>query len=153
MDELLTGVVEVRRLTTGDEERVREADHLFDHPSRRQAAQEFLARPTSHLLIAYLEGVPAGMLIGHELPRLDDPRPMLFLYEVGVDEAYRRRGVGAALVNALAEIGVERDCCEMFVLTNESNGPAMRLYPSAGGLRNEERDIAMFEWAWEPKSR
>jgi ribosomal protein S18 acetylase RimI-like enzyme len=128
---------------------VREADHLFDHPSQLEAAQAFLSRPTNYLLIAYVEGAPAGMIIGHELQRRDSPRPMMFLYEVGVDEAYRQRGVGTALVSALARIGEERGYCEMFVLTNESNEPAMRLYSSAGGWRNEERDIAMFEWSWD----
>jgi ribosomal protein S18 acetylase RimI-like enzyme len=121
---------------------VGEADALFDEPSQAEPVRAFLADPRNYLLIAYVEGVPAGFIAGHALE--------LFLYEAGVDEAYRGRGIGTALVKELARIGREAGCCEMFVLTNESNAPAMRMYASAGGHWSDERDIAMFEWTWEP---
>jgi len=143
-----TDAVAIRRLSVGDEALVQGADHLFDAPSESAAVRSFLANPANYLLVGYVDGHPAGFISGHELQRLDSSRPMLFLYEVGVDEAYRGRGLGTALVAELALLGEERGCCEMFVLTNESNPPAMRMYASAGGEHNEERDIAMFEWDW-----
>src|SRR5687767_1023119 len=101
MGERVSLEMEIRRLTAGDEGLVREADALFDDPSHAEGARAFLADPRNYLLIAYVNGVAAGFITGHALRRLDTPRPMLFLYEVGVDEAYRGRGIGTALVNEL----------------------------------------------------
>jgi ribosomal protein S18 acetylase RimI-like enzyme len=138
--------MEIWRLAPGDEELVRAADALFDDPSDPAAVRAFLANPQNTLLIAYVEEKPAGFISGHELQRLDSTRPMIFLYEVGVAEAFRGRGIGTALVRALAGRAEEGGAGEMFVLTNEANEPAMRMYAAAGGVRNEDRDIAMFEW-------
>lgn len=135
-------------MSPGDEARVQQAGSLFDHPPQPESVRAFLANPANTLLIAYVAGQPAGFATGHELQRLDGEKPMLFLYEVGVTEEYRGRGIGTALVSRMARIGEERAFCEMFVLTNESNTPAMRMYRSAGGMRHPDRDIAMFEWQW-----
>jgi ribosomal protein S18 acetylase RimI-like enzyme len=151
LDHLATTPVEIRRMEAGDEERVRLADHLFDDPTDPVAVRDYLRDPTNYLLLAYVGGAPAGFIRGQELLRLDTPRPMMFLYEVGVAEKYRGRGIGTALVQELARLSEARGCSEMFVLTNEANASAMGMYGSAGGQRNEERNIAMFEWSWETK--
>lgn len=148
MTEVRRVQTEIRRLVPGDEHRVEQANALFDDPAHGEAARAFLANSANYLLVAYVDEVPAGFVTGHELQGLDDPRPMLFLYELGVDEAYRRRGIGTALVGELGRLARERGCREMFVLTNESNGAAMRTYAAAAGHQSDERDIAMFEWDW-----
>lgn len=140
--------MEIRRLFPGDEDEVRLANDLFDRPSDPPAVRAFLRNPANHLLVAYIDDRPAGFIRGQELQRLDTVRPMLFLYEIGVAEEYRREGIGTALVREFARLGEERGCSEMFVLTNHSNTAAMRMYASGGGQLSREHDIAMFEWDW-----
>ena len=57
----------------------------------------------------------------------------MFLYELAVEEAHRRRGVGTALVRALAALAEERACYDMWVLTDDDNVAALATYRRAGG--------------------
>jgi ribosomal protein S18 acetylase RimI-like enzyme len=68
----------------------------------------------------------------------------LFLYELGVDEGYRRRGIGRALVSALADLAVERGCYGMWVLTDADNEAALGTYRGAGG--SQESPNVMLSW-------
>src|SRR5579872_2366679 len=120
--------MEVRRLTSGDEAKVQEAASLFDHPPDEAAVRAFLADPHSYLFVAYLDGRPAGFARAHAMRCLETPRLQMLLYEIGVAPEYRRRGAARALIEALERLCRERGFWEMFVITNESNGPAMRLY-------------------------
>jgi len=92
-------VIEIKRLGVGDGAEVRRAEHLFDD-LRAAAIRGFLVSSTDHLLIAYLDGEPAGALIAHELSRLDGP-PNMMLYSIDTGEAFRRRGVARALIEAV----------------------------------------------------
>jgi ribosomal protein S18 acetylase RimI-like enzyme len=141
--------VEVDELGPGDEERVVRAQHLFDDPVDAAAVRAYLADPRHHLLIASVDGMPAGFVTGIELLHPDKERPEMFIYELGVDERFRRRGVATALLERLVEICVERGCREMFVLTDEDNVAAMGTYRKAGGGR--EPDSVLWLWSW-PKN-
>jgi ribosomal protein S18 acetylase RimI-like enzyme len=52
----------------------------------------------------------------------------MFLYELGVDENARNRGVGTALVAALADRARRAACYGMWVLTDQDNDAAIRAY-------------------------
>jgi ribosomal protein S18 acetylase RimI-like enzyme len=136
--------VELRWLGAGDLDDVVAAEHLFDGPVVIEAARRFLAEPTSHLCVAYEHGVPAGFVSGVELTH-PDKGTELFLYELGVDERWRRRGIGTALVQALAELGRERGCSGMWVLTDRPNEAAVATYLAAGAA--DEGDQVMFGWS------
>jgi ribosomal protein S18 acetylase RimI-like enzyme len=86
-------MVEIRELGPGDVEVVMAAPHLFDEPPRREWAAGFLQRDGNHLLLAYVGDEPAGFVSGVEVLHPDKGVEMM-LYELGVDEAFRRRGVG-----------------------------------------------------------
>jgi ribosomal protein S18 acetylase RimI-like enzyme len=135
--------VELRWLRPGDLDDVVAAQHLFDGPVVPEAARRFLDEPTSHLCVAYEEGRAAGFVSGVELTH-PDKGTELFLYELGVDEAFRRRGIATALVRALAERGRERGCHGMWVLTDRSNEAALATYRRAGG--GEDGDQVMLSW-------
>ncbi len=126
-----------------DAERVREASSLFGAPPDDEAVRAYLASPTDHLFIAYLDGTPAGFARAHELRRLDGLRPKLILYEIGTAPRYRRRGVGRALVEAAKELGRARNATLMFVITSSRNTAAMRLYASTGGRRLAFDDVIL----------
>jgi ribosomal protein S18 acetylase RimI-like enzyme len=135
--------VELRWLGPGDLEAVVAAEHLFDGPVVPAAARRFLGEPGSHLCVAFEDGVPAGFVSGVELTH-PDKGTELFLYELGVDERSRRRGIGTALVRALAERGRERGCSGMWVLTDRSNEAALATYRRAGAVGEEEQ--VLLEW-------
>ncbi|MBB0246633.1 GNAT family N-acetyltransferase [Streptomyces alkaliphilus] len=122
-------MVVIRRATSPAE--VMAAAHLFDGPVRPEWAQRFLNEPTHHLLIAALDGVPVGMVTGMELTH-PDKGTELFLYELAVDPAHRRRGVGRELVEALGRLAHERGCHGMWVAVDPDNLPARAAYAAAG---------------------
>lgn len=57
----------------------------------------------------------------------------MFIYELAVDGAFRRRGVGRALVERLGAIARERSWYGMWVLTDEENANALATYRRGGG--------------------
>jgi len=119
------------------------ASHLFDQDVRRDVALRFVRQPDHHLCVAYVDGVAAGFVSGVETTHPDKGTEM-FLYELGVDEAYRRRGVGGALVAALRDLARERGCYGMWVLTDADNAAALATYGSAGAVEPSEH--VMLTW-------
>jgi ribosomal protein S18 acetylase RimI-like enzyme len=133
-------------MTPDDIELVVAAGELFDEPARLDATRIFLESPTHHLCIAYEDDVPAGFVSGIETTHPDKGTEM-FLYELAVDEPYRRRGIGRALVSALATLARDRGCYGMWVLTDSDNTAAVRTYETAGGA--SEGDQLMIGWRFD----
>lgn len=128
-----------------DEPAVAEAAHLFDHSPRAEWTQRFLDDPGHHLCLAYVDGHPAGFISGVEIAHPDKGVEML-LYEMAVDEPYRRQGIASALVAALADRARERGGRGMWVLTEPENEAAQRTYRSTGA--SDSPAPVMFEWTF-----
>jgi ribosomal protein S18 acetylase RimI-like enzyme len=122
---------------------VHEAAGLFDQPPLTGPTHRFLAEPGHHLLLAYDDEGPAGMVTGVELTHPDKGTEM-FIYELEVAPRARRRGVGTALVRALAELARERGCYGMWVGTETGNEAAQRTYRRAGA--DEEEPFLLLNW-------
>jgi ribosomal protein S18 acetylase RimI-like enzyme len=123
--------MELRWMTPADADAVAAASHLFDYELRSEWVQQFLTQPEHHLCIAYLSGQASGFVSGVELTHPDKGTEM-FLYELSVDERFRRLGIGKALVAALVDLAHHRGCYGMWVLTDSDNVAAVRTYTSAG---------------------
>jgi ribosomal protein S18 acetylase RimI-like enzyme len=123
---------------------VQDAEHLFDDPVDAGATRAFLASDANLLLIAYADGAPAGFVSGTTLAHPDKARPELFLNELGVDETYRGRGIGRALVAELWRLAQHGGCRGMWVLTDADNDAANKVYGAAGGRR--ARMEVMYQW-------
>jgi ribosomal protein S18 acetylase RimI-like enzyme len=136
--------MEIRRITRFED--VEAARLLFDAPPQPDATRRFLSDERHHLLIAYAEGIPAGMTTGVEMTHPDKGTEM-FLYELGVAAPFRGRGIGQALVSALAQLARERGCYGMWVLTDHHNAAALATYRRAGGT--PEGDQVMLQWAFQ----
>ena len=89
------------------------------------------------------EGEVIGFSYAYVLPRFQHTE--LLIYSVDVHEGHRRSGVGRALIERLKTLCADRGWAAMWVLTNESNAPAMALYQSAGGVRPNPDDV-MFDF-------
>jgi ribosomal protein S18 acetylase RimI-like enzyme len=120
------------------------ASALFDDQPDPAATAAFLADERHHLLIGYIDGAPAGFVSAIELLHPDKPRPEMFVYELGVADAHRGRGVATALMKRVVELCDDRQCGEMFVLTDEANVAAQATYRRAGGVAVPAG--VMFEW-------
>ena len=120
----------IRRLGPGDEDVVRKlAD---DEPQTG-----LLADDATIFLAAFRGAEPVGFVFGYELPRRHGAPSILFVYELDVDEAHRRQGIGGRLMRELAEIARSRGVSEGFVLTEPENDAANALYRSLEGERVE----------------
>jgi ribosomal protein S18 acetylase RimI-like enzyme len=135
--------VTVRRLGPGDEREVERFAAAFDDPIRPDSVAAFLSDDRHHLLVASVDGEPAGFVSATEILHPDKPTE-LFLNELGVEEPYRRRGAATALLQSLKEVGRSRGCSTIWVLTDEDNDAAVATYLRAGGVWDGDRQI-MFE--------
>ena len=138
--------VQIRRLGADDLAEALTIGHLLDGPVRDDATRRFLASPTNHLLVAFENGRPAGFITGVELTHPDKGTEM-FLYELGVDEAFRRQGIGRQLTEALATLAHERGCYGMWVGTEPDNLAALATYRSAGATSSNP--FVGFTWDFE----
>jgi ribosomal protein S18 acetylase RimI-like enzyme len=94
--------------------------------------------------MAYEDETPAGFVSGIEMTHPDKGMEM-FLYELGVDPRFQGRGIGTALVRALAEQARDAGCYGMWVLTDDDNTAALATYANGGGSRDESEHV-MFSW-------
>jgi ribosomal protein S18 acetylase RimI-like enzyme len=125
---------------------VHAAASLFDDAPRVDATDRFLREPGHHLLIAYVDGIPIGMVTGVEMTHPDKGTEM-FLYELGVDEAHRGQGVGRNLVAALAKVARDVGCYGMWVLTDDDNAAAVSAYRAAGGIAGDNARQLTWEFS------
>ncbi len=133
-------------MSQGEPDDVVALSHLFDDEAQLDATRTFLADPSHHLFVAFDEGAAVGFVTGVEMTHPDKGTEMC-LYELGVDESARNRGVGTALVTALADAARARGCFGMWVLTERDNVAAVRTYRRAGGA--EPTDHVMIDWTFE----
>jgi ribosomal protein S18 acetylase RimI-like enzyme len=133
----------IRAMQPGEGAAIVAAGYLFDAPPDLATAERFLVTPGHHLLLAFEEGRAAGFVSGVELTHPDKGTEM-FLYELAVDEPFRRRGIGTALVDALLEIARAQGCYDMWVLTDHDNDAALATYRTTG--TTDESSHVMLTW-------
>ncbi|HXC75954.1 MAG TPA: GNAT family N-acetyltransferase [Candidatus Acidoferrum sp.] len=135
----------IEHLGPGDEEKLAAAEGLLDGPVKPDAAHHFLGDPNHHMLVAYVDGLPAGFVSGVEMTHPDKGTEM-FLYELGVDEAHRRKGVATGLVEALKALARERGNYGMWVLSDDDNEAALKTYRRVGG---SDSSPTLFDWQFD----
>jgi [ribosomal protein S18]-alanine N-acetyltransferase len=133
--------VAIRPALTAEE--IIAASALFDARARVDATARFLAEPGHHLFVACAGAEPVGMVSGVEMTHPDKGTEM-FLYELGVAERHRGRGIGRRLVSALADLAREAGCYGMWVLADVENAAAPAAYRAAGA----EADSAQRMLTW-----
>lgn len=125
--------VRTRRLGPGDEPRAAEASSLFKSAELSlPRAARFLANPGNYLVVAEVGDELAGFLVAYRLQRLDRDADQLFVYEIEVAPAFRRRRVGTKLMEWVRRAVDDERLMEAFVLTDRGNAAAIGLYGSTG---------------------
>ncbi len=91
-----------------------------------------LDRPSFIALAALDGGRVVGGLAAYVLDKFEQARSEIYIYDLAVAEAYRRRGIATALIRLLQRIAKERGAWVIFVQADLPDEPAIRLYQSLG---------------------
>lgn len=118
----------------------RVAPGVFDRPVDPRWSAEFLADPRHHLAVALAGDRVVAMASAVHYLHPDKP-PELWINEVGVAPSHRRRGLGRAVLSALLAHGRALGCRGAWVLTDEGNAAARRLYATLGGREADAREV------------
>ncbi len=84
-----------------------------------------------------------GGLVAYELPKFEQSRSELYIYDLAVRESHRRQGVATALIEHLQTIARERGAWVIFVQadTGEEDAAAIALYEKLG----EREEVLHFD--------
>lgn len=127
--------MEIVRLTHVDANLAHALTSLFDKGKTWDDEQGrlFLSNPDNALFVARDKEILCGFATAHRLQRFDRRQAEVLLYEIGVDEACRRRGIGSGLIGAVNLWASQVGADEVWVLTERTNQAAMALYRVTGG--------------------
>jgi ribosomal protein S18 acetylase RimI-like enzyme len=125
--------IEIRRVGPGDEalfERV--ADDVFDYPVDHDTLAGYLAAPGHHFVVAIAGGEVVGQAAAVVHKHADERPVELYIDEVGVAPAFRRKGIARLMLDELFALGRELGCAEAWVGTEADNVAATTLYETRG---------------------
>lgn len=97
--------------------------------------------PAAHVVIAEVDGQPAGFALYFFNYSTFLAKPGLYLEDLFVKPEYRGSGTGKALLLHLARIANERGCGRMEWSVLDWNEPAIKFYESIGARRMKEWQI------------
>jgi GNAT superfamily N-acetyltransferase len=134
-ENLLHASLRIRRLSEVDAALAEQLNAEFDEGMvwDEGEGRRFLADADNLFLAAFWDERVCGFATAYRLQRVDRRRAEVLLYEIGVNEAFQRRGVGTALVAAVKHWAREVSADEVWVLTERDNTAAMALYAATGG--------------------
>lgn len=133
----------IRRLTADDIAAHRNVLSLyakaFDDDDSYLTAQpddsylrDLLARPDFIEVAAFDGDAVVGALSGYVLPKFEQARSEIYIYDLAVAETHRRRGIAESLVAALNPIAREAGVWVIYVQADYGDEPAIALYTKLG---------------------
>ncbi|HEX2082577.1 MAG TPA: AAC(3)-I family aminoglycoside N-acetyltransferase [Xanthomonadaceae bacterium] len=84
------------------------------------------------VLAALKDEMVVGGLVAYELPKYEQARSEIYLYDLAVDERHRRQGIATALISELQAIAAARGAWVIFVQADYGDDPAIALYTRLG---------------------
>jgi aminoglycoside 3-N-acetyltransferase I len=83
-------------------------------------------------LAALAGGDVVGGIAAYELRKFEQERSEIYIYDLAVAEAHRRRGIATALIAELKKIAAARGAWVVFVQADLGDAPAIALYTKVG---------------------
>jgi aminoglycoside 3-N-acetyltransferase I len=83
-------------------------------------------------IAALKNGKVAGGLTAYELPKFEQERSEIYIYDLAVAAPHRRQGMATALIRELQEIAAELGAYVIFVQADLIDAPAIALYSKLG---------------------
>ncbi|HZP16612.1 MAG TPA: GNAT family N-acetyltransferase [Terriglobales bacterium] len=105
----------------------------------------FGPNPKFRALIAEWDREPAGYASFFYFYSTFQGRPALFLEDLFVLEKFRGKGIGKALLAAVARLAIEEGCFGLRWEVLDWNRPAIEFYEKLGATFLHERKVAAFD--------
>jgi len=87
----------------------------------------------SFIAVAALQGGEVvGGLAAYELRKFEQERSEIYIYDLAVSAAHRRRGIATALIQQLKVIAAARGAYVIYVQADLEDSPAIELYTKLG---------------------
>jgi ribosomal protein S18 acetylase RimI-like enzyme len=113
-----------------------EAFHDMETYSRAQPTAGYLERllaSDTFIALAAVDGEKVvGGIAAYVLPKFEQERSEIYIYDLAVAETHRRQGVATAMIAELQRIGVARGAYVIFVQADCGDDPAIALYTKLG---------------------
>lgn len=94
--------------------------------------QRLLARDTFVAVAAVHGAQVVGGLAGYVLPKFEQERSEIYIYDLAVAETHRRRGVATEMIVELKRFAISRGSYVIFVQADYGDDPAIALYTKLG---------------------
>lgn len=94
--------------------------------------RELLDSSTFIAVAAINEGRVVGGLAAYVLNKFEQARSEIYIYDLAVDEAFRRRGIATAMIRVLQKEAAARGAYVIFVQADHGDDPAIALYTKLG---------------------
>jgi aminoglycoside 3-N-acetyltransferase I len=91
-----------------------------------------LGKPTFIALVAIAGHDVIGGLAAYELEKFEQARSEIYIYDLAVAAAHRRRGIATALIERVCQIGDQCGAHVVFVQADPGDDPAIALYGKLG---------------------
>lgn len=114
---------------------------VFDDDIDAAGLAAYLDAPGHALFVARADDAVVGQARGCVHLQPDGP-PELYIDNLGVAPAYKRRGIATALVRALIDWGRAQGCASMWVATETDNAEGLAFYKALG---LDAKTMAYFE--------
>lgn len=133
-------VIMIRPATPADAAAIVRLNEAFngEHATVAEVAARIVrGQGLETFLLAELDQQAVGFLCLRLLPQICDPATYAEINELFVEEAYRRHGIGQALMQKAMELAKAAGAQQLILLTNFHNTTAQRFY-HAQGFENYE---------------
>lgn len=94
--------------------------------------QRLLGSETFIALVALQGDGVIGGLVAYELPKIEQARSEIYIYDLAVRAPHRRRSVATALIRHLQELARQRGAWVVYVQADHGDEPAVALYTRLG---------------------
>lgn len=99
----------------------------------RKAYLDRLLRGDTFIALAALKnGNVVGGIAAYELPKFEQERSEIYIYDLAVAKAHRREGIATALIQQLKKIAAARGAYVIYVQADRGDAPAIALYSKLG---------------------
>lgn len=94
--------------------------------------ERLLSRGTFIAIAAMTGDAVVGGLAAYELHKFEQARSEIYIYDLAVAAAYRRRGIAEAMITALRQEAATRGAWAIYVQADHGDDPAIALYTKLG---------------------